>query len=201
MVVGGVRAGHDRARGHAHRVRVVLVFDADAAEAGGVEVGDVAGGVDIRSAGLQAFVDDDSVRDLESGVFGQGHVGFDAQTGHHAVDLDVDARTGIHEDVAVAGDARHGVAGDHADALVLVAGGHVLRQRPGESFAEHAIVGKDHRHRAILHRQGGGDFRADVAAADHGEALVVAREPSQRVVVGTCPVVDDVVAGAVEHSR
>jgi hypothetical protein len=65
------------------------MLDADPLAEGGVEEGgDIAGGVDIRGAGDEERVDDDSVVDGKPGPLGQLDIRLQPDPGDDAVDLD-----------------------------------------------------------------------------------------------------------------
>ena len=75
--------------------------------------------------------------------------------------------------------------------VVVVHEGGELRR---EEASSDSVLGKDDRHRAAVHRECGGDLRADEAAADDGHPDSLARELVQAAVVVDRAVVDDALA-------
>ena len=82
----------------------------------------------------------------------------------------------------------------HFHAFVTIVAVQELRQVAREKQRPDAILREQHRDMLAVHRQGGGDFRADEAAPDDRKILVIGAELSQPLVVCQGAVVDNLVA-------
>ena len=90
MRVGRACAGQRAARGGAHGVRVVLVFDPQAGTERRIEeVGDIAGREDVRRTRPEHVVHDNPVFDTQSRLFGKLDIGLNAEAGDDDVGGDL----------------------------------------------------------------------------------------------------------------
>ena len=98
------------------------MFDAPAAPVERVvEVGGVAGGVDVRRACFEALIDDDAVGEDEATAGEEADVGDDADSDDRDVGLDANAAPGLDVlEPPVAGEARDLLCEHQLDAVLSV---------------------------------------------------------------------------------
>ena len=107
VLVGFAGAGHVAPGLFAHHVGVVLVLHSPAhAERAALEVGDIAGGVDVGLRRAQLRVDDDAVVGLQAERAGESQLRLDADAGDDGVGAEALAALCLHRVLAARGSDR-----------------------------------------------------------------------------------------------
>src|SRR5207249_12192573 len=98
-------------------------------------------------------------------------------------------------------ETRQRFARPDVDSLLAVILYEELRQVGWKDAGADPRFGNHHRHVAAHQPQRRGDFRADEPAAEHGEAALLSREPTELSIVVVGAIVDDLVRLEREAAR
>ena len=148
------------------------------------EVGDVAGGEDARSLGLEALVDEDAVVERETAIGEEVDIRYDTDADHGELGFDAEAALGFHiaqPALAIAAEAGHLLLEQQFDTVFAVESGELVAQLRRSELVEQTVTAVDQGDGQAELAQGGGHLHADEAAAHHDRMLGRARRRADRL--------------------